>query len=231
MPTGGARSRARPEPARYALAFFMVGPNSSRRVLALALAAAGLLSLVLGAWASSQFRSVAKGAPFLDAPMSLAAGPDGTLFVGVDGKRVHAYSPRGDLLRAWQVETDGARFRVAVTAAGTLVVAPDEGRPRLTYDLEGTLLAKAPDPDAFRRIGPAHDARLEMPSGVHVELTTEGLVQTHPAPGGLLVRTRPWPLVLFGKTPLLGLTLSMLLGALVIMLGILATTTRAEVSR
>lgn len=171
--------------------------RTRRQKLGIAVAASGLLCLVLGAWMLAQLRvSLARG-PMLLAPFGLAIGPEGSVLVGVDASRVHVYDGEGRFLRALDVpDTDGP-FRFRVPAEGRLEVATARTGEHIELDLEGSLSSRTPDEEAYARFGPDNDFEATGPSGERYSIETGALVRLHPAPEALLVPALRWPLSFF----------------------------------
>jgi hypothetical protein len=75
-------------------------------------------------------------------PSAVLATPDGRVVVASRTfSKLHVYDPDGRPLRAWELPTGGAPFRVSLTGDGRLAVAPESSGTLLEFDLEGALLA------------------------------------------------------------------------------------------
>lgn len=167
-----------------------------RNPLAIALAVAGLLCLLLGAWSLAQLRVQLARGPMLLSPSGLAVDPGGTLLIGIDAARVHAYDAEGTFLRAWNVSPGGGPFRLRSLGPGRVEVAGERSPTRWEYDLEGRPLSETRDPGAFERFGAANDAQASG-AGTRFAIRDGALFRLEPAPEQLLVPALHRPLSLF----------------------------------
>lgn len=193
--------------------------SRSRRILTTALALLGVGALVVGAWSASQYRSATFRRPFFAEPSGLAAGPDGSLYVGVGGAEIHRYRPDGTPRGGWRLPRDGGALRLRFDGSGALGVATRTGR-RLEYDPQGVLVDDRADPAAWARFPDDASVRVPAPGGgrARFALRDAGLVRTDPPPEEVLVPVPPWPLAALGPRPLVPITVLLTLapGALVL---------------
>ncbi len=84
---------------------------------------AGFAALILGAWSGAQYRTATALRLFFVEPFGLASASDGLLYVGVDGRDVHAYEANGRPVGAWTVAHDAGRFRLRARQGGLIEVA------------------------------------------------------------------------------------------------------------
>ncbi len=204
--------------------------RTRRNRLGIALAAAGLLTLALGAWSLAQLRITLARGPMLIEPFGVAVSSDGAVLVGVDASRVHVYDAGGTFLRAWQLPPDdvGAdRFRIRILSENEVRVATERSGRLLAFDLEGNLASDTRDPAAFARFGPTNDLAASGSSGERYSIESGALVRLRPTPKALLVPKLRWPLALLVDS----LTLVPILlgcGSIGIFAGLALTTKRAD---
>jgi len=198
----------------------MSGP---RRILTAVLVLTGVGALVAGSWAAAQYRTASFQRPFFANPSGLAVGPDGSVYVGVDGAEIHRYRPDGTPSGGWRLPAPGGALRLRTGASGTLEVATRAGR-RLAYDARGSLIEDRADPDAWARFAGGGSARGPSPGGGEARYALEpvGLVRVAPPPETLLVPVPRWPLAAFGARPLLPITALLSLAPLTLVLGLAA---------
>ena len=195
------------------------------RGLGLALAAAGLLALLLGGWAGAQLRRTLERGPQFRAPFGLAVAEDGAIVVGVESSRIHVYRPDGRLRRAWPVDSGDGPFRLRMAGAERVEVALARTAEVLEFDLLGTLISTRPEPRAYDGFGGAQDSRAEGPAGASYALEEVGLVRVAPPPKEVLVPGPTWPLSLFGGR-ILPVAVLLISGAVGIIAGIVLTAER-----
>jgi len=202
--------------------------SGSRRLLTVALALLGVGALVVGAWSASQYRSATFRRPFFAEPSGLAAGPDGSLYVGVGGVEIHRYRPDGAPAGGWRLPRDGGALRLRFAESGALRVATRAGH-RLEYDPQGVLVADRADPGAWARFPKRESVAVPAPGGARAvyALTEAGLVRAQPAPREVLVPLPPWPLAVLGPRPLVPITALLTLAPAALVVG-LALARRAR---
>lgn len=166
------------------------------RPAAIALAAIGLAGLLVGADSLAQLRVQLVRGPMLIRPFGLAVDPSGVLLLGIGGSRVHVYDAKGTFLRAWNVPSDGGRFRLRSVSAGRVAVAGEQSQVLAELDLQGHLLSRARDAHAFERFGSGNDFEASG-AGLRFALRDGALWRLEPAPERLLVPALRWPLALF----------------------------------
>jgi hypothetical protein len=170
--------------------------SARRNAVWIAVAAAGLLLLVTGAWALAQLRISLAHGPMLREPFGVAVAPDGALLVGVAAARVHVYAADGRFVRSFRVPPPSARFRLRAQDAGRVEVATADGR-LLELALDGTLVSERSDAGAYARFGAANDAAAEGPGGERYALRAGALARVEPAPARLIAPALRWPLAGF----------------------------------
>lgn len=137
-----------------------------RRGVGLAIAAAGLLALLLGGMRAAELRSRLQPNRLLVAPRALVMTPDGSVLVGSPPlSKVHVFAADGRPLRSWRLATEGVAFRLALAAPDRLQVAPAGSEALLEYSLQGEALGQREDPEAWQRIGGANELRLATGTG------------------------------------------------------------------
>lgn len=195
--------------------------GTRRNAVGIAIAAAGLLLLVAGAWSLAQLRVSLAHGPMLREPFGLAVDPAGALLVGVGGERVHVYAGDGRFVRSFPVPSPGARFRLRAPDASRVEIATGDGR-LLELDPAGTLVAERPDAGAYARFGSANDTQASGPSGERYALRAGALLRVAPAPERLIAPALRWPLAGFADfLPAIALVLGC--GAMGLIGGVAAT--------
>jgi hypothetical protein len=199
--------------------------SAPRRALGLALAAAGLATVVTGGLQAADLRSRLGPMRLLIGPSAVVATEDGTVVVGSAGlSKLHVYEQTGRPLRAWHVETAGAPFALALSSAGDVVVAPAGTGSRLTYTLDGEAVAGDPDAPAGAPTVPDDPRVFEAGSGARYAIE-----------GGRIVRRRAGQedVLAEGFESHADLTLriarvvgQLILGAVALLGGVLMTATR-----
>jgi len=199
--------------------------GARRNTIGIAIAAVGLLLVVVGAWALAQLRVSLAHGPMLREPFGVAVAPDGALLVGVGGARVHVYAADGRFVRSFPVPSPGARFRLRAPDAGGVEIATEDGR-LLALDLEGALVSERNDAGAWERFGAAGDSGASAPSGERYALREGALLRVGPPPARLIAPALRWPLACFaGFLP----AIALVLGAGVVgLIGGVASTSRTR---
>lgn len=156
----------------------MAVPARSRKILGLAIAAAGLLALILGGLGAADLRSRLGPTRLLIGPSVIVAAADGTVFVGAAASsRVHVYEPGGRPLRSWQVQVEGAPFRLALSE-GSLQVAPEAAGAVLIYDLEGGLVTRRELAAAYAEMSRPNERAVTTAAGVRYAIEGGRIVRS-----------------------------------------------------
>ena len=138
-------------------------PHQKRGIL---IAAIGLIAMLVGGVAASDFRHRIAPSRFLVKPMNITATADGSrIVVGSMFSKLHVLDADGRLQAAWQLPTDGGAFRVALAGDDRIRVATRETGLLLEYDFAGELLTEREDAEAYERIGPDHEFGFTAASG------------------------------------------------------------------
>ncbi|MAI27668.1 MAG: hypothetical protein CMN75_16715 [Spirochaeta sp.] len=188
----------------------------------------GLVFLILGSWSGAQYRHMTLFSPFFFEPSGLAVSPDGEVLVGVQDSRIHIYSDEGMFLRGWGVAPDEGLIRMRTLSDRGLEVARQKEGVVSLYDYRGELLESREDPAAFEALGPDQDLRVTGPSGDVFELGPRGLSRVSEGASQRIVPLPAWPLSLFGRAPMIPVALTMTVGAVLILVGVIMT---ADISR
>lgn len=199
-----------------------------RRRIGQVILVVGLCALILGAWAGAQYRTAtAFGAFFVD-PFGMALGADGRVYVGMDGRNVHAYDEFGRPVSAWTVDQDAGRFRLRVLPSEQVEVAVERGDLLHLYEPDGRLAESSVVPGVFEDFGPENDRRVESAEGAVFEIRDDGLVRTRPEPEQIVVRAPAFPLTLLGTRPIQPLSAVMMVGAVGLLVGTVLTAMPAS---
>lgn len=146
---------------------------TSRRLLGLAISAAGLIALIAGGMQAADLRGRLGPTRLLIGPSAVLVTPDGTVVVASPTfSKIHLYEPSGRALRAWQVPAEGGPFRIGLSGPDRLQVAPERTGRLLEYDLEGEQIGESEDQDAFARL--ARDGALRSLSAGGATIAIEG---------------------------------------------------------
>ena len=161
----------------------------------------GTALLIVGSFATSQYRKATAFGPLFVEPFSLAVDRAENLYCGVEFERVHKYAPEGKLVGAWSVDAGGQPFRLRAGQDATIEAATADGKLIRFSDLGKTLSSEA-DAGAFERFGSANDLSVQSASGVHYAIEHGGIVRSAPGASGSEVwKPEPgWPL-LWIRTP------------------------------
>ena len=152
----------------------------------------GFTALIIGAWSGAQYRTATALRLFFVAPFGLATSSDGLIYVGVDGRDVHAYEASGRPVGAWTVAHDAGRFRLRARQDGLIEVAREIPAERVVYNVQGEVIERVPEPGVFERFGPDQDHRLALGDNLVFEITDEGLVRTQDGERVLVVTHSGW---------------------------------------
>ena len=68
--------------------------------------------LLLGGFATAEYRRATAFGPLFADPFSLAVDGEDNLYCGVESERIHKYSPDGRIVTAWSVASGGRPFRL-----------------------------------------------------------------------------------------------------------------------
>ena len=183
----------------------------------------GFTALIIGAWSGAQYRTATALRLFFVAPFGLATSSDGLIYVGVDGRDVHAYEASGRPVGAWTVAHDAGRFRLRARQDGLIEVAREIPAERVVYNVQGEVIERVPEPGVFERFGPDQDHRLALGDNLLFEITDEGLVRTQDGERVLVVAVPQIPLAWLGHRPVRQLVALLFLGTMGLLGGTLLT--------
>jgi hypothetical protein len=142
----------------------------------LVIASIGLITMLAGGLAASDFRHRIAPGRFMVNPMNITATADESrIVVGSMFSKLHVFDADGRLMAAWQLPTEGGAFRVALAKGERIRVATRETGLLLEYDFAGELLSEREDSEAYERIGPDHELGFTAASGTQY-LLEDGLV-------------------------------------------------------
>ena len=147
--------------------------RNSLRVLLLAVSTA---MLVLGSFATAEYRRATAFGPLFADPYSLSVDGEGNLYCGVEFERVHKYSPDRKMLGAWSVDAGLRPFRLRVAADSSVEAATSDGR-LIRFDSAGKTLSEEDDPGAFERFGASNDYEVETASGIRYAIRDGGITR------------------------------------------------------
>ena len=132
----------------------------------LVIAAIGLITMLSGGFAASDFRYRIAPGRFLVNPMNITATADESrIVVGSMFTKLHVFDADGRLQAAWQLPTAAGAFRLALANGERILVATRETGMLLEYDFAGELLSERQDREAYERIGPEHELGFTAPTG------------------------------------------------------------------
>jgi hypothetical protein len=164
-----------------------------------ALLVLSLVSMVFGGYAASQFRIHSARGPLLTEPSALAVGADGRIYCAAGLDRVFGYSLEGKVVAAWSVPGAGSPLRLHVSGKDRIEIARRDDPEVLVYDADGRQLGSRREPGAYARF----EGEAIRPDGARFEIREGAIVRTDVDPPETFVAALPWPLVWFGRIPIL----------------------------
>lgn len=195
----------------------------TRRRIGQGLLVIGLVAMILGAWAGAQFRTATARRLFFVDPFGMAWSPEGRVYVGVDRREVHGYTPEGQPVTAWTIAQDAGRFRLRTLESGEVEVAVEASGERLRYAPDGTELERQSDATSFERFGSTRDDRVEADSGEVYLLEEVGLVRIRGDQRTVIVPAPPPPLSWLGSRPVQPLAALLFAGTIGLLVGAVMT--------
>ncbi len=141
----------------------------------------GLVFIIGGSAAALYEATRPESSPIMRFPTAIAASDSGELFVFSEWSRIRVFSPNGDQIRSWRVDTDSGMAVLAFEQPGVLAVATARNDRLYRFTLMGELISSDHDPTALDRIGTRGRKRTVGTDGRRYQISDMSVTSTDQA--------------------------------------------------
>lgn len=136
------------------------------------------LVLVGGGVAATIYESTRpERSPIMRYPTAIAVSDEGELFVLSGRSEIRVFTPDGDQVRSWRVDTSSGMAVLVFEKPNVLTVATARNDRRYQYSVDGHLVSSEHDPAAIERIGIRNRDTARGPAGEIYQISDMSVIR------------------------------------------------------